>query len=102
MAEDHHLFSRLVLLLLDGIPTAAAAAIVRLVEDAEDAPQVEVCHWDRRDADGAGFEPSPTSSSTAASRLPAGTASSRRRVSRPEASTHAELVQRFDLPTRRG
>lgn len=54
-ASDEELFSRLVLLLLEGIPAAATAAIVRAGGGEDD---LEVFHWDGRDATDASFRPS--------------------------------------------
>jgi adenylate cyclase len=57
--DDDDLFSRLVLLLLEGIPSADAAAIVRLRPEAgENVAGVEVSYWDRRDATTREFRPS--------------------------------------------
>jgi len=58
-ADDTALFSDLVLLLLEGIPAADAAAIVRLQKsDNGDEPTVDVCHWEHRDATDTSFRPS--------------------------------------------
>lgn len=55
--NDEELFSRLVVLLLEGVPSAEAAAIVRLVAREDGDSKIEVCHWDRRDPTGE-FHPS--------------------------------------------
>lgn len=58
-ADDRALFSKLVLLLLEGIPAADAAAIVRLRGGDDGAePSVEVCYFDNRDATDSSFRPS--------------------------------------------
>jgi adenylate cyclase len=53
--SDEELFSRLVLLLFAAIPTADAAAIVRVSGEAR---AVEVFYWDSRHATTSGFRPS--------------------------------------------
>jgi adenylate cyclase len=53
-ASDEELFSRLVLLLFAAIPSAHAAAIVRV----KDGRDVEVFYWDSRSATAAEFKPS--------------------------------------------
>jgi len=58
-ANDEDLFTRLVLLLLEGIPAADAVAIVRVVQtEHEPEPVVEIGHWDSRDASTTSFQPS--------------------------------------------
>jgi adenylate cyclase len=58
-ADDRALFSKLVLLLLEAIPAADAAAIVRLAESENgEERKVEVCYWDNRDATDSSFRPS--------------------------------------------
>ncbi len=58
-ANDEELFSRLTLLLMEGIPEADAVAIVRVVKsDEEREPAVEICHWDSHDASTTSFQPS--------------------------------------------
>jgi adenylate cyclase len=58
-SNDEDLFSRLVLLLLEAIPTADAVAIVRVVKaEHERDPAVEIYHWDSRDASTTSFQPS--------------------------------------------
>ena len=54
--DERDLFSRLVLLLLEGLPRAEAAAIVRRSET--EAGGFEVCHWDRRREAVGEFRPS--------------------------------------------
>lgn len=54
--DDQSLFSRLNLLVLEGIDRADAVAIVRLEEENE--RQVVVEHWDSRDATATDFRPS--------------------------------------------
>jgi adenylate cyclase len=58
-ADDRTLFSKLVLLLLEGIPSADSAAVVRLTPgDDGQEPKVEVCYWDNREATNSSFRPS--------------------------------------------
>jgi adenylate cyclase len=58
-ANDEELFSRLAVLLLEGIRAADAVAIVRLSDGKSKAePVVEICHWDSRDATASDFQPS--------------------------------------------
>jgi adenylate cyclase len=58
-ASDEDLFSRLVVLLLEGIPTADAVAIVRVAEGRKEGDHhVEIYHWDSRDATTTTFTPS--------------------------------------------
>ncbi len=61
-ASDTELFVRLINLLLSGIPTADAAALVQAAPEgdqgaASDAP-IEVLHWDRHLTDAGDFKPS--------------------------------------------
>ncbi len=58
-ANDEDLFSRLVVLLLEGIPAADAVAIVRVDQsETKGNHDVEIYHWDSRDATTTSFSPS--------------------------------------------
>jgi len=57
-ADDAELYVRLVSLLLGGIPTADAVALVRDVPGGTASSEMEVLHWDRRSLTGARFQPS--------------------------------------------
>lgn len=59
-ANETELFIRLINLLLTGIPTADAVALVRAAhsDDPQEVPPIEVLHWDRRMLSGGAFEPS--------------------------------------------
>src|SRR3990172_9233172 len=58
-SSDEELFPRLVNLLLTGIASADAVAIVRLVESGSQVePNVQISHWDRRNETAGRFHPS--------------------------------------------
>ena len=56
--SETELFVRLINLLLTGIPTADAVALVRVDADRDAGAPIDVLHWDRRLISGGPFEPS--------------------------------------------
>ncbi len=56
--SEVELFVRLINLLMTGIPTADAVALVRVAENEREPAPIEVLHWDRRVLSGDSFEPS--------------------------------------------